>query len=189
MPAYNGTRYLITALLMGCFFVAACENDEKVVNAFNQKKISKDEVEKVESFLSQGGKIKAKLTAPLMYRYQADSPYVEFPKTLHVDFFGDTMQLESRLDARYGKYLENTNLIFLKDSIVVNNILKKDTLWCQELYWDQAKEMFYTDKPVRIRQRDRILFGDGMEASQKFDYWRIKNITGSVMVPSSGFSQ
>jgi LPS export ABC transporter protein LptC len=177
------------ALAGGCLFFAACENDEKVLKSLQEKKITVEEVKGVESYLSQQGKMKAKLTAPLMNRYMADSPYVEFPKTLHVDFFepNDSLKIESKLDALYGKYLESSNKVLLRDSIVVVNLIKKDTLWCQELYWDQNTEMFYTDKPVRIRTQDRILLGTGMEATQKFDRWTIKQPRGTVGVPAGGF--
>ncbi len=42
-----------------------------------------------------------------------------FPGTLHVDFYNDSMQVESQLDAHYGKYLQNQDKVFLRDSVVV----------------------------------------------------------------------
>ena len=93
---------------------------------------------------------------------------------MHVDFYDSTLQVESQLFAKYGRYLENSNKIFLRDSVIIFNI-RKDTLWCNELYWDQDKEQFYTDKPVVMRQHDpqqKIFAKDGMLSDQNF-----KNVT------------
>ncbi len=49
----------------------------------------------------------------------------------------------------YARYREYERKVFLKDSVVVINILKGDTLKTDELWWDQDKEEFYTDRPVR----------------------------------------
>jgi LPS export ABC transporter protein LptC len=133
-----------------------------------------------------GARVKGKLTAPYMLRYQlADSPYSEFPRSLHVDFYNDSMKTESQLDARYGKYLQNQDKVYLRDSVVVKNLTKGDTLRCKELWWDQHTERFYTDKPVRIYTPDKILYGTGMEADQNFRWYTINKLTGSVLTAGS----
>ena len=81
----------------------------------------------VDIIYSLGEKTKAKLTAPYMLRHQESTPYVEFTKTLHTDFFDDSLRIESKLDAHYGKYMEAESKVFLKDSVVVFNA-KGDTL-------------------------------------------------------------
>ncbi|HNK27423.1 MAG TPA: LPS export ABC transporter periplasmic protein LptC, partial [Ferruginibacter sp.] len=97
--------------------------------------------------------------------------------------------VDSRLDARYGKYLETESKVFLKDSVVVINVLG-DTLYCQELWWDRNRKgsEFFTDKPVRIRRKLQIIDGTGMEARQDFKEWVIRNVTHSyIRVPNSEF--
>lgn len=168
-----------------CFFLCACENDMEDIKALSVKRTSVEEGIEIKSYLSQQAKVKAKLTAPLMKRYQTDTPYVEFPKTLHVDFYNDTLKIESQLDARYGKYKENEHKVLLRDSVVIFNI-KGDTLYCRELWWDQQTEKFYTDKPVRIHQPDKIIYGQGLEAAQNFSWWVIKNAKGPVKLPKDG---
>ncbi|MCH5599694.1 LPS export ABC transporter periplasmic protein LptC [Niabella ginsengisoli] len=154
----------ITALML-----LACENSESEINAFGKKAVQKDEAIKVESYLSQGGKLKAKLTTPLMLRVAADTPYVEFPKTLHVDFFNEQKIIESKLDAKYGKYFESLNKVYLRDSVKVVSI-KGDTLTCEDLWWDQEKELFYTDRPATLKSPTAYpIYGkDGLKATQDF---------------------
>jgi LPS export ABC transporter protein LptC len=162
------------------FFILSCENDEKKVNAFFNKRLGVDEAINIESFMSQGGKMKAKLTAPLMLRYQDTSSRVELPKTLHIDFYDSTLQIESKLDAGFATYYESRNYIFLSDSIKVYNI-KGDTLFCKELTWDQALGRFHTQKPVRIHTPDMIMYGEGLSAPQDFKTFEIFKVTNSVI--------
>ena len=167
----------------------ACENNDAVVQHMNSKNLGVEEVKNADINYTLGGHAKAKLLSPLMLRIQDASPYVEFPKTLHVDFFNETGMVDSRLDARYGKYLETESKVFLKDSVVVINVLG-DTLYCQELWWDRNRKgsEFYTDKPVRIRRKLQIIDGTGMEARQDFKEWVIRNVTHSyIRVPNSEF--
>jgi len=110
--------------------------------------------------------MKAKLTAPLMYRYQRDTVFTEFPNTLHVDFYDDSVRVESRLTAKYGIYYDNLNKVFLRDSVMVIN-KDGDTLRTPELWWDQNQQKFYTDKPSRIDGKDKHIYcRDGIDAPQ-----------------------
>lgn len=162
-------RFLKAVLLTGCFFVCACENDMHQVEALSKRTTAVEEAVNVESYLSQGAVMKAKLTAPLMLRIQTDTPAYEFPKTLHVDFYNDSTQVESQLFAKYGRYMQNQNKVLLQDSVMVFNI-KGDTLRTNELWWDQNKGNFYTDKPVSIHKgHSDIINAIGMTATQDLE--------------------
>jgi LPS export ABC transporter protein LptC len=178
---------ILAALIPGCFFVFSCENDIRDVQNFNKKLIGVEEGRDIESYLSQEGKVKAKLTAPLMLRYQSDSPKIEFPKSLHVDFYNDSSRIESKLFAKFGRYLQNENRVFLRDSVVVFNMLG-DTLFCKELNWDQVKAIFYTDKNVIIHKTDQKVYGTGLVADQSFKNITIKKVHDSYLnIPDSSF--
>lgn len=149
--------------------MCACENDVNEVREFGKRKTGVEEGKNIDSYLSMDGKMRAHLTAPLLLRYDGDSGRKsEFPNSLHVDFYNDSAKIESQLRARYGRYLENENKVFLKDSVVAFNT-KGDTLFCEELYWDQALQKFYTDKKVvysKDHRRTLITGNHGMTATQ-----------------------
>ncbi len=178
------------ALITGCFFISACENSLDQINAITSKRIGVEEAKEVDIVYSIGAKTKAKLTAPYMLRHQDSIPYIEFTKTVHTDFYNDSLVIESKLDAHYGKYIETQSKVFLRDSVIVFNT-KGDTLYCDELYWDRSRtgQEFYTDKPVRIRTKTHILDGDGLDAPQDFKTWHLINGRGIVRVPSSEFPE
>ncbi len=159
-------RFIKAVLLTGCFFVYACENDIHQVEALSKKTTAIEEAIDVESYMSQGAVVKAKLTAPLMLRIQSDTVAYEFPNSLHVDFYNDSTNVESQLFAKYGRYMETQDKVLLRDSVIVYNI-KGDTLRTNELWWDQNKGNFYTDKPVSIhKSHTDVIDAIGMTASQ-----------------------
>jgi len=176
------------ALITGCFFITSCENNVKDVNSITSKRVGVEEGKGVKIDYSYGGKAKSEITAPTMRRYADTIPYIEFPDGLHADFYNATMQIESRLDAKYGRYMESENKVFLRDSVTVFNIAG-DTLHCNELYWDRSKigHEFYTDKPVRIRTKMQMIDGIGLDASQDFKQWHILEPRGPIKIPNSQF--
>ena len=182
-------KRLLGLMLFSAFgvFDFSCTNDIKDIPTIGKKQISIEEGKQIESYYSVDAKVKAKLTAPYLLRHITDSVYVEFPKTLHVDFYNDTMKIESKLDALYGKYREFEHKVFLRDSVVVQNVLKGDTLHCDELWWDQNTQKFYTDKKVRINTKDKIIFGTGLEAAQNFSWYVINRVTGTIMTSDNAF--
>ena len=74
---------LKAAFILGCFFIYSCENDEKVIAELTRNRAMIEEAQQIETYLSQGNRMRAKLWAPYMLRYEADTIYVEFPRSLH----------------------------------------------------------------------------------------------------------
>ena len=148
----------------------------------------KDEAKDIVSYLSSGGKMKAKLTAPDMLRVTADTQYIEFPNSLHADFYNDsTMQVESWLTCKYGKYYENYDKVYLRDSVVVITV-QGDTLKSPDLWWDQNKGIFYTDNYAEYHGKNQVINGqDGMEATQDLKSITFKQPTGTLGVSESEF--
>lgn len=173
-------RRIIALFVLFASILTSCVNDEKKVNAVFEKKLGVDKAIDIKSYISQAGKMRALLTAPLLLHYQDSGSRMELPKSLHVDFFDSTLNVESKLDALYASYFETDNKIFIRDSVRVYNI-KGDTLLCKELWWDQRLEKFYTEKPVQIRTLDMIMFGEGMSAPQNFRTFEIYKVTNSII--------
>lgn len=184
MINFSGIRHILgqAAIVGSCLFVLGCENDEKTIREWTEKKDMVEVAKEVTVFFSQTGNLKAYLKAPEMLRYQSDTVMVEFPKSLHVDFFDSAGKRESWVDAKYGKYFESFNRVLLRDSVRVINV-KGDTLATSELWWDQNQQKFYTEHEVRITQPDkRITGGKGLEAGQDLSWYVIKQPSGTVLV-------
>ncbi len=179
--------FAAAAFFTGCCLLLSCENDEKKVKEWTENKVMKEEVTGVESYLSQDGKMRAKLTSPLMLRVMADTVYVEFPNTLHVDFYNDSTAIESKLDSKYAKYYENLNKVYLRVSVVVIT-MKGDTLKSPDLWWDQNTKMFYTDKYATYHGIGKQIYGGkGLTATQDLSSVIFNQPTGTVQVSEEGF--
>ena len=176
--------------ILSVFFVSSCENSLEDINKITAKKTGVEVAKDVKIIYSIGDVTKSLITAPLMLRHQEEVPFIEFTKTIHADFFDDSLRITSTMSAHYAKYNEGESQVFLKDSVIVMNN-KGDTLYCKELYWDRRRtgEEFYTDKPVRIRTPTEVLDGDGLDAPQDFHNWHLINGRGTVRIGSSEFPE
>lgn len=180
--------YRYSAFLILLFF-SSCENDPKEIENWTKKTELREEAKTVESYLSQSGVMKAKLIAPLMYRYQRDTVFTEFPNSLHVDFYDDSVRVESWLTAKYGIYYDNQNKVFLRDSVVVIN-KEGDTLRTPELWWDQNLQKFYTNKPSRIDGKDKHIYcRDGIDAPQDMKVFTCHFPTGPFDIKEGNMPQ
>lgn len=175
------------ACIAGCFFFFSCENDLNKIREMQKTKLSVDEVKIVTSYLSSGGRLKARLTAPFMLRYYDSAPRVEFPNKLHVDFYNDSLKVESYLDAKKAFYYEQQSKVILNDSVVVIRI-NGDTLKTNELFWEQNTHRLYTTSNVEIRQKTKTIFGTGFESDEQLKNFRIDSITGILLVGASKFA-
>jgi len=195
MPSVSSIYKIFLFILLAGIGAGCGDKTNQPVSHKAHKEVP-EEGDSITAYLSEAGmemgslqaRVKGKLTAPYMLHYQrVDSPYFEFPRTLHVDFFKDSVAVnetpvvESKLDALYGKYLPSQEKVYLRDSVVVKNILKGDTLHCRYLWWDQHTQRFSTDDPVRINTPDKILYGKGMEADQNFRWYTIRKMTGIIL--------
>lgn len=179
MPVSLSRLLFLPAILL---LLTACENDPKEVNALSRKTREVEEARDIKGLFSQSANMKASLSSPLMYRVRDDTTYTEFPKTLHVDFYNEAQAVESVVTANYGKYYDLLNKVYLRDSVVVYKITG-DTLYCEDLWWDQNSNVFYTDRPVRIRTPERRLNGSGLWALANFTKYTIKDPVGLVDIP------
>jgi LPS export ABC transporter protein LptC len=179
---------IFTGGLMSLLFLSGCDEKDSKKEKDISLNTAREEAKDVIIKYSVGGKRKTFLTGPIMYRVQDTVSYIEFPRSIHVDFYNEGDSIDSKLDARYAKYKDNQSIVYLKDSVKVVNT-KGDTLYCDELYWDRARTgvEFYTEKPVRIRTKTHIINGIGMEARQDFKEWHIVQSTGFITVPNSQF--
>lgn len=177
------------AFFISCFFVCACENDMKEIKALSEDRAAVETGRDIETIFSIGGRLRAVLTAPVLNRHIVDTSMIVFPNSLHVVFFDSAKQKESDLSAKYARYYENENMVYLRDSVVVFNV-KGDTLKTDELYWDQMKAQFRTDRPVRIIQQGKpLLARKGLISDQSFSQITLLDPVGTLPVADSTLPQ
>jgi len=165
----------IAVLLAGTAFILSCDNSIDTVTGFDAYDLPALTVRNFETIHSDSGRIQLVMKSPLMNRYNRKAdPYNEFPYGIEVVFYdGKTTQVAS-LSARYARYHENNKMWELRYDVKARNE-NNELLETELLYWEEEKEMVYTERFVRITGEERIISGTGFESDTRFSRWEIRN--------------
>lgn len=177
------------AILLGVAMFVSCKSDLETIQALTHKDDSPIESGfDVEVIYSQNARIQMILKAPRMDRFPADKNYIEMPEGISVIFYDSLMNITSTLTANYAiNYLTDNLFEARNDVVVINEANEK--LNTEQLIWDQKKGVIYSEKFVKITTADETLFGDGMDADERFTTWEIKNPRGTFSVETGQVSQ
>jgi LPS export ABC transporter protein LptC len=113
---------------------------------------------------------------PIMEQYEnSGDPYYEFSMGLHVEVFNPSGFILSK----YAKYTERLNLWELRDSVVVINE-NEEKLETEILFWDQTKDLIYTEKFIKLTSGDQIIEGTGFESDSHLRKRRIRRVSATI---------
>lgn len=131
--------------------------------------------------LTDSGRIQLELSAPLVEKYdKSDPPYSEFRTGLEVILYNGKTTPQGKVTSKYGKCTDN-NLWELRDSVVVINE-NNERLETEVLYWNQDKDLIYTDRFVKITSEDQITQGIGFESDSHLNRRKIMKVTAEFTV-------
>lgn len=181
--AQTYTRSLLPGFVFLMLLYVSCKNDPKEIDRLvNKSTIQEDVAHDVTIIFSKNGKTSARLYAKEFVRNEvAKPPFTDLKKGIKMEFFNDSLRVESTLTALYARYYEKQGNILIRDSIVVVN-KKGERLQTQELIYNQSIKKFYTEKFVRIHTPTQVMFGDGLEANEDFTWYEIKHPKGIMQV-------
>jgi LPS export ABC transporter protein LptC len=177
---FNIFFYCTIALSIGC-----TSSMQKVQTKIDKSLLDSENADSVTLYYSTNGQTRARLAAKkFTHVLTAKPPYVDMTDGIKVQFFGADDSASSVLTARRGRYFEDNNNVLVRDSVVITNN-KNEELHTEELVWNEAKQIFYTEKKVTIYTPTQIIIGQGMEANQDFTYYKIINPIGIIAVPKN----
>jgi LPS export ABC transporter protein LptC len=137
-------------------------------------------VKNSESVFSDSCLVQLIITFPLMEKYDnSTSPYSEFRSGIKVIFYDGHKEPVGSVTSKYAKFYENKKLWELKDSVIAINE-QNYKLETELLYWDQEKELIYTDRFVKITSEDQIVMGTGFESDPRLSTRKIKNVNATI---------
>jgi LPS export ABC transporter protein LptC len=165
---------------------SSCKNDiQKIHQTIDKSALNTERADSVTILYSKEGHTKAQLFAKTFNHVQDAKPaYIEMKNGLRVLFYDDSLNTQSTLHAKYGRYFEVSGNVLVRDSVVVYNI-KKEQLKTEELIWNEKIQKFYTDKFVTITTPTQIIYGDGLESNQNFSDYTILKVKGVFGVNKS----
>ena len=117
---------------------------------------------------SDSGFVQTKLIAEVMHNIEGDSSILEFPQGFEAYLFDKHSRPSSRIRGDYGIRYEKEEMIFIKDSVVVENLDTQETMYTETLYWNQKTKKIYTRNFVKITSPDKVIYGDSLNANEDF---------------------
>lgn len=136
----------------------------------------------VELLYSDSAVIRFMLNAPLVKIFNdVEEPFKEFPEGFNIKQFDHQNKITSYIEASYGKYYEKKSLWEARQNVIAvteNN----DTLLTDVLFWDEDKDIIYSDQFVKFIQKEQIITGIGFESDLQMNKWEIFNIKGTLVI-------
>jgi LPS export ABC transporter protein LptC len=159
--------------------LAACTNDPKLVQDFViDKEQAIEQIKGAELLHTENGKIKVRIVADKIERFQSQQPGLIFSEHMEIYFYNDSSGLQSTLMANNASIDENTKIMLAQNNVVLTNNDDKK-LETEELVWDEKKNKIYTDKKVKITTGKEVVYGEGFTSNPDFSQYSITKIHGT----------
>ena len=169
---------MLTFFTVSIFF--SCRNNFKDVQ--NIGALSSEPLtiaENINTKYTDSGKLKSVLRSPKMLNYSNRAfAFYEFPEGVELTLFDDNNN-ESHVVADYAIVYVETDLIDLRRNVILNTH-NKDTLFAEQLFYDQKREWLFTNKSVKFRRQDELINGNGFDSDRNFSKARVLEVTGVV---------
>jgi len=163
---------------------SSCEQSKvEIINTItSESNVPTLSVTNTEILFTKNALIEVKIISKQINRYiNIEKPYTEFPQGLYVEFYDSTQIVTSYIKANYCIY-DETERLWTAENDVVSVSDEGDTLNTEFLIWDEKTGKIYSDRYVRITNKDGIIHGKGFEANQDLSNWKIKKTSGTISI-------
>ncbi|GAB3936336.1 LPS export ABC transporter periplasmic protein LptC [Larkinella terrae] len=145
-----------------------------------------EEINDVQILYSEKAQLKVKMKTPLQYKYQSSDRV--YPKTVNIEFYGPDQQVETTLRADSGHYFQAQNYYRVMGNVVVINKKKNEEMYTPELNWNPTTKKVYTDKPVKVlnKNTNERMDGVGLDTDQSFSHYFLRKVNGVFRLNGTG---
>ncbi len=171
-------------VVMLLLFTVPCSKEVKeVVDAtYDPEKSYTMKATQVNTLISDSGITRYRIeAAEWIVLGKAKEPYWYFPEGIYVEKFDTLFHSEASIKADTAYYFDKKGLWHLIGNVEVES-LQGEQFDTSELFWDQKKEKVYSDKYIRIQQKEQIITGVGFESNQNMTRYKIFNSQGEFPV-------
>lgn len=176
----------ITLMVLGVMLFS-CENNINVINSLGiAEGQAVESTYDVEMTVTDSGKVSMRMKSPQIDKYMGDREFMEMPKGISIIFYDSVGNIRSTLDADYAISYGGSKIMEAKNNVIAVNE-QGQTLYTEELIWNQQKHIIYTENEVKIVTEDKTLFGDGLTADESFNNWEIDKPRGNLII--EGFEE
>ena len=180
MYGYIQIKNIITVFLAMAVF--SCNNSLKEVQDLNADSYGPMSIaENINTKYTDSGRLTSILVSPKMYNFTNDKfPYYEFPNGINLTLF-DNNQDKNTVIANRAVVYSQTDLIDLRGNVVLTTATN-DTLFTDQLFYDQEKEWLFTNFPVKFRTKDYLTKGNGFDSNKNFTNAQVIEVTGQIFI-------
>ena len=154
------------------FVVYSCKSNLGVADSINLDETPVQTVDDMFVVFSENGRLQMRMEADVMERYDRDTmSYELFPEGFAVYGYDEDGLLETEItsdNARHEKYEDDGRETWQAfGNVVVKNIINKEVMETDTLYWDRKNSRIYTDCYVKMYSPDGFIQGYGMESDER----------------------
>lgn len=161
---------------------------QKVKAMFNEQEVDMEVADSIRFVYKEGAYTRAIVTGKTIRRYTKSQNKIEFPDGLLVRFF-EQLRMISVLRAQYAENNEQDQLMRVSGAVYMENE-RNEKLETEALTWNVKSKKIFTDKPIKIKTPDHIIYGIGFDSDENFSNYTIRKVTGIVSVDDSrGFKE
>ena len=140
----------------------------------------------VSTFISDSGYTRYHITTPVWQMFEdAPEPFWKFPEGMHLEQYDEQLRPAANIVCDSATYHSRRRLWQLDGNVVMVNTLR-DSFLTQQLFWDQARQLVYSDSFIHIVRSDRIIDGYGFESNQNMTAYTVNRPTGIIPVSRPG---
>lgn len=173
----NSKFHIVTAIAVTMFF--SCKNNFKEIQQIGVLQNEPIGVaEQINLKYTDSGRLKANLLSPKMLDYSnRDFSFSEFPDGVVLHLFYENKQ-RNIIVADYAIVYNETDLIDLRGNVVITTNAK-DTVYTEQLYYNQKDDWIFTNQPVRYVSPTKIVTGNAFDSNRDFDDFGVTELTGT----------
>lgn len=158
----------------------SCNNTlDEVKEIVEEKELPVKETFNVTYLRSLKGNLTNRITTPYVMQFKSGN--LEFPNGFILEILDTSFKVTAHIEANYGKLNNESKTMYARDSVIFINI-KNEALYTEELTWQQDSSRVFTDKFVKIKKKDVIILGKGLESNEDFSKYQVKNISGEYFI-------
>lgn len=171
----------IVVLSLGAVLFSCNKRLDKIQQNSKLSYLPTSVAENINTKHTDSGRLTSTLISPKMINYSNRTfPYYQFPDGIDLTIYDEKNQ-PSFVVANSAVVYNKTDLIDLRGNVVLTTATN-DTLFTDQLYYDQKKEWLFTDFPVKFRTKDYLTNGNGFDANQDFTNAQVLEVTGRIYI-------
>lgn len=136
----------------------------------------------VTTLISDSGRISYRIEAEEWLIYEKRNPkYWAFEKGAYLEKYDDSLRVEATIKSDTAYFYSEKKLWKLIGNVDIKN-QKGEKFFTDLLYWNQEDGSIYSDKYIKIEQKEQITTGIGFRSNQELTEWEILSTEGIYII-------